>query len=323
MLIDHQHPLWRDFQHLHMRIDTTIIFPAGAGGHFISGLLGIGYRREQTETNSWEAAIPWLMLDENSIAVQQGCAVPQIDETVLYARALGMSNNPQHWGNRSLAIGHEAPYLTSNILSFHTNELISITVRPEDCWIPRLLEVRKNRLTTNYDFKTYYLIELLNSNRYQGNLDNIEYLNAMATLSPHLSGLDISATALGLKYFCDTKYRSLDPADTMSWDAWISTEVSFTDYYLYHSCDYFMRSRAWCGERAGLYTTVDYRDLFFGLCLPNSGMLRNVDISAIAEYSQKNLAILDQTIGVMPVSQRDVLYYTLDQLKKQLEQARP
>ena len=318
-----EHPVWQAFKHLEMRVETTLISPPGAGCHFIGGMIGSGWYRDPTYANSWEASTPWLMLDENSICVEQGVAHHNANEDLLFARAQGMSRDPRHWGKRRLAIGHEPPYLTSHVVDFETKELISITVHEQDCWIPKLLEVYKNRLTTDYRFKTYYLIELLNHNRGLERLDNIEYICAISNLIPHLDGLDITATPFSIMYFCHCKVNHTDPSDPANFHSYVRTNIDFNVYNLHYGCDYFNHTREWCGARAVHYTPLDYRDLFFGLLRPAQGALAGIDMTKLADYSRKNLEILSQAIRLMPPEQRKDLEHRLVDLSAQLEQARP
>jgi hypothetical protein len=320
-IISTAHPVWQAFKHLEMHVDVTVISPPGAGCHFLSGMLGDGWYRRSTDANSWEAATPWLMLDENSIRIEDGCVRCQVDADQLWTRAQGMISDSRNWGQRRLAIGHEPPYLTSHVVDFKTTELISITVREQDCWIPKLLEVYKNRLTTDYRFKTYYLVELLNHNRFLGQIDNIEYLQAISALIPHLDGLDITATPFSMAYFCDSKANNRDPCDANNFYSYVRTHIDFRVYDLHYGCEYFDHNREWCGSRAAQYTPVDYRDLFFGLMQPTQGALAKIDRNQVAEYSHKNLEILAQALRLMPPSQRAELASKLDDLTQQLAQA--
>jgi len=323
MIIDMtDHRLWQDFKHQQMHVGTTMICPTGAGCHFIGGMMGDGWRREPSASNDWTADIPWLQMDENSLAVRSGVVHYQADPDQLYARAVGMLKSPRHWGTRRSALGHEPPYITSHVFDFSTDELISITVAEQDCWIPKLLEVYKNKFTTDYKYKTAYLLQLLNSNRYDGVLDNIEYLNAINGLTQNNTcGVDLNGTPFSISYFCDCKAHDRDPSDPDSFESYVLKEINFSDYNRYFNSEYLTYTRAWCGARTELYTVLDYRALFFGMALPDRGTLSSIDADKVSAYSRKNIEILYRAIHIMPAVQREDLWHKVRELELELEQA--
>ena len=233
-----------------------------------------------------------------------------------------MVSQSKHWGVLQAAIGHEPPYITSNVFDFRTTELISITVAEQDCWIPKLLETYKNNLITDYRYKTAYLIYMLNNNGYDGWLDNVEYANALQNLPSDTCNLDLHGTPLSINYFCDCKANNKDANDPANFESYMANEMDFGHYYSYFNSDYLTHSREWCGSRAELYTKVDFRELFFDLRVPNQGALANVDLGKIAEYSQQNLDILDKSINVMPLSQRESLWDRVYLLRQEFERAK-
>jgi hypothetical protein len=318
MLEPHDHKLWTDFKHLQMQIETTIICPTGAGCNFIAGLLANGWNKGPTDSNDWLAGIPWLLLDEQSLYTKDQQVHNRIDLDRLYTRAQGMLSQDQHWGSRQAAIGHEPPYITSNVFDFHTTELISITVAEPDCWIPKLLETYKNKLITDYEHKTAYLLELLNRNDYAGWLDNVEYCNVLESMPSDTCNLYLQGTPLSIYYFCDCKANNRDPHDPVNFENFIAKEINFQDYHRYFNCDYLNFTREWCGSKASLYTKVDFKDLFFGLILPDQGALSKADSRKIAEYSENNLEILQAACNLFPVAQRSALLSDVNDLRQQL-----
>ena len=322
MIEQSDHRLWHEFKHLRIHAKKTMVCPTGAGCHFIGGSMGDGWRSEPNSANDYRADIPWLQLDEHSIRVEDGSVIYQADPDKLYARVQGMLKNDRYWGELASVLGHEPPYITSQVFDFSTDELISITVQPEDCWIPKLLETYKNLLITDYRYKTAYLIELFNKNQYQGHLDNLEYQNAIYSMPKSTCALDLSGTPLSITYFFDCKIAGRDPTDPANFEDFVARELDFQNYNRYFNSDYFKHSREWCGSRAGLFTKLDYRELFFDLRRPAQGALSQVDLGMIAGYSEKNLDLLDETINLMPLAQREGLWDQVYLLRQELQIAK-
>ena len=317
--IDANHPVFCDFKGCAVRSPSTLIYPSGASGNFLAGLMQGQWWFNDPLTNDWGAPTNYLQLDDNSINLQNG----SMDLGKLYSRAASFVADHHVWDQQRMWTGHEPPYLTSHVVDFYTDELITVTLTMDDAWIPELLRHRKNKFTTDFTRKPWSVIEIMNKNRYQGKIDYLEYLDSMAKLRGRVNDFNILGTQFSILYFCDCKVDGKDPADQRNFDDYVRSNMGYCSAFQRFECDYYHKTREWCAQRAGIYTPIDYCDFFFRLQLPTRGALSALDRSTIADYSTKNLDLLDQFMQIIPQDDRYRMQQLLSKLRYELSQSRP
>lgn len=321
--LDANHPVFRDFKSFIVRTPCTLIYPSGASGNFLAGLIQNKWWYEDPLTNDWGSPTNFLVLDDWSVCMQDGVMVRALDMDDLYDKARDFTANPNVWQANIISTAHESPYLTSHIVDFHTDELIAVNVSEHDAWIPELLRNRKNRFITDFTHKPWSLIDIVNNLGNQAPIDYMEYLSTMEQLRDRARGVYLRGTQFTIRYFCDCKALGQDPSDVDNFDAYVRSNIYYSSAYQRFECDYYQQSRAWCANQADIYTAVDYCDFFFRLKLPEQGVLSQLDAAKIADYSLKNLDLLDKFVHIIPNPDRAPMQQQLRVLRQELEQARP
>jgi hypothetical protein len=319
--IDTNHPVFRDFKSHRLQSPCTLIYPSGASGNFLAGLITHDYWYHDSATNDWGAPTNFLVLDDCTVGQRDGEIASTLDLDQLWTRAKDFVDNPQVWNSKVISTAHEAPYITSHVVDFHTDELIVITLCPDQAWIPELLRNRKNRFITDFTHKPWSLIGIVNSLNGQGPIDYIEYLSAMEKLQSMVRGVYLRGTEFSIRYFCDCKQQQNDPSDFGVFEEYVRANIQYSNAYQRFECQYYQQSRAWCAQRTPLYTAIDYCDFFFGLCMPQTGRLANLDVRKIAEYSRNNLDLLDQFLPIIPMPERACMQDLVRELRQKLDQA--
>lgn len=323
--LDIDHPVFKDFKYFEVKTHSSLIYPSGASGNFLGGLMQGKWWYQDAATNDWGATMNYLELDDCSVRWQDSQMTCAVNLDSLYSRAKDFVRNPQIRDTTKIATAHESPYLTSNIVNFHTNELIAITMREEHAWIAELLRVLKNKFTTVFTYKPWSLIEILNDiltkDGFHGTIDYLEYFNATEKLRDRVNGFRLLGSQFSILYFCDCKALGRDPADSDNFDAYIRENIYYSTAYQRFECDYYQQTRLWCAKSSDIYTPVDYCDLFFDLKLPERGKLSRIDTAQIKAYSFKNLDLLDEFVYVIPDPERALMQQTLVKLRQQLAEA--
>jgi hypothetical protein len=178
---DYNHPLWHEFQHRNVNIDTMLIWESGAGGNFIQSL----YPNPPTEIYSSKLneyktlpecsgkpnpqliwlRLDWLIREELSteISYSEGDAVwrdyrirsPRIPFMLGRVGAIDRlyestkqiflrEGNFYDAQKPTYAASHDLPYILDNVCNFKTNNMISIISNTTTAWITWWLTNIKN-----------------------------------------------------------------------------------------------------------------------------------------------------------------------------------
>ena len=287
------HAVYREFKHLTLHTPVALVFPAGASGQFLAGLISGAWQRSDTAMNDYNAAdVLWFHMDDNSWLLRNGVMLPNVDPDVLRSLAADLSSN-LHDHQHRLGIGHELPYHTSKIYDLKIHELIVLTVHPDDHWIAGALRWFKNNLSCDHRGKPYMIAGILNHNRFTGTVNYAEFQNMLRHLKERNPLIEWPSTACAWNYYLDRKADLRDPIDLSAFSDHIQQGISPHNTMQLYAAACSNDRRTWFRERVPVYTEIDYRDLFFGLNAPASSRLSSLDFTAIAAYSARNLDVLN------------------------------
>lgn len=294
--LDHNHTVFKDFKHIKLQVDTTLVFQAGTGGNFLTGLMGTDWYSKDHTLNQYNADCLWLHLDNQNVTIQDEKIEYNRNPDTLYETAKHVCENE---GQFKLAIGHELPYMTSKIFDYQTRELIVIESSVADGEIVEALRWYKHNFSTDYLHTTYMIPQIINQNRYTGKVNFAEYDKMLQVIKQYTS-LDIVGTMFSWQYFLNCKADDIDPTDMQVLAAYLNLNWLKPVGRIIYSSQYHQQSRDWCKQHVELYTEVDYRDLFFRLQRPKQGALQKIDLSAVIEYSNRNIELLQQVKNLAP-----------------------
>jgi len=316
------HALYRDFQDVRLHFHTTLVFQGGTGGHFLSGLLGGSWNYHNPQTNEYDSDnCMWLHLDTESVDVDTNQAIvnnPDLDR--LYGIAQGIAADAATYSSCGLAMGHESPYITSQVMDFRTKELIVLNVSEADIWLAEALRWYKHAFSSDFSEKRWMIPFIMRHNRYQEPIVTAEYERMCRVLNQHTQQR-VAGTLLSWRYFLDSKADGRDPCDLEVFYAYISHHWLQDRTWKIFNCDELRDRRTRCSERAQLFTEVDYRQLFFKLSVPAQGWLSTVDKWQVLKYSWRNIDILRRMSLLATAHEQQLMQDRIAVLETQLKAA--
>ena len=313
------HALWTDFKHVKLELDAVLCYQPGASGNWLGGMMAGGWDDVNHSINEYASRLGWLELDNHSIHPDHLGDVRDCD--MLYGLAKILSTKTADMQSLGVALGHEPPLVTFNTLDFSTRELIILGTSAQDYWLVEALRFYKQEFNISYDKRGWLIPGIIRRNRFGSNINIVEYKLMCRNIAQNTT-VSIKNTPLSWKFYLDCRADDHDPCDLAVFHRWIGTEWSKTQSWQHWTCDYFQQSRAWCRNRVEIFTEINYRDLFFDLQRPRQGRLANIDLTAVADYSQRNLDCMRQLCELFPPEHKFRMLGEMKILKKQLSSAR-
>ena len=299
------HPIWRDFKHVDIDVDTALIFPHGAGGHFLAGYknqeIFKGKLNEYHLSYANNYTLPWFRLD--TWGIEYISISTRLDDMYDVAETI-VSPNIKHYNN--LILGHYIPRLTSKIFNLSINELVIINVDKEWAWLPMSLANIKNLFASSYTDKHFLIGHILS---YFDTLSKVP--NSKFASMPMYSTMTADSLMVAATRTKPLRGKLIDVNCPYMWDyvSWIKsngmqineeTFIEFTSVVFGKSAaieyydSYYNDSNIQALEYFQTNTSiihVDYIDLFFKGRVQNVGSLK-VNIKELKQYSTDNIKIL-------------------------------
>jgi hypothetical protein len=313
------HALWTDFKHVKLELDAVLCYQPGASGHWLGGMMVGGWDDVNHKINEYASSLGWLELDNHSVHPDHFGDVRDCD--LLHGIAKTLSTKLADMQSVGVAMGHEPPLVTFNTLDFSTRELIVIGASAQDHWFVEALRLYKQEFNTSYDKRSFLIPSIIQRNRFGSNINVTEYKLMCRNIAQNTT-VSINNTPLSWKYYLDCRADDHDPCDLSVFHQWIGQQWFKTHSWQHWTCDYYQQSRAWCRNRVETYTDINYSDLFFDLQRPSQGRLANIDLFAVADYSQRNLDCVRQLYELAPPEHKSEIVGQIRKLKQQLARAR-
>lgn len=194
---DYAHPLWHEFQHRNIVVDTTLIWEPGAGGNFIQSLYsnpvskifsGVTneykiIKESDDERFGWETIKPefyiWLILDFRmheelaeridlkKLDASPSLRISSIKEILGIDRIYELTkhsfkHNPWNEAAVTTAGAHVLPHILDNICNFKTNNLIYISNNSTVAWIIEFLIDFKHNFRADLFLNPWKMDKLFN-----------------------------------------------------------------------------------------------------------------------------------------------------------------
>lgn len=304
-----KHPLWNDFKNIDLNVDTALIFPHGAGGHFISK-----YKEISTFTknlNEYHASAsryeyPWFRLD--TWGVEYSESMHRLDDMYDVVSSIILPNLKP---TNTLLMGHYLPYNTSNVFNLSINELIIIDVDREWAWLPMALANIKNLFVSSYADKHFLIGHILS---YFDTVSKVP--NSNFASMPMYSTMTADSLIVADTRTKQLRGELIDANCPYMWDyvSWVKsngmqineqTFIEFTSVIFGKNAaneyydSYYNDSRTQALEHFHANTSilhVDYIDLFFKGKVQTVGSLNTINIEELKQYSKNNIEILKQLL---------------------------
>jgi hypothetical protein len=301
MQVSPQDAIWSVHKHTKLRSDVTLIYPVGAGGQWLMTQINRGaqhdplvneYRAEQTWMG-WETLLQGF--------TDQGEALIDCDDLTatlgIWSRYVA-SNPAKH---RHTA-AHHWPWLTAQAFDYRTRQLLEVSCSPDMDWFIGCLAWSK--LYCSLPNTSYKITNLLNhaQRRLPRAYSDREYNLTMRLLRSCYPGEDIYGTTASYLYFIDCLHYEHDPCDPQHFKTWVLGHVSLQQGLVRHAPLYrwhdIMRRRV--SPCCDSVTEIDYGRLFIDLdCQLELGG-QPLDVAALAQYTEANLAVVQRLCHMAP-----------------------
>lgn len=293
MLGGRRHPIFSEFREKVFEFDLTICYPPGAGGNFLLNLLDKKEHGEQirwTASNEFSHDLAVLnLMDFFDPLGTDWCDKMEDEINVAYDIAIKdrlMHDYLECQGLRILR-GHRLPLMFEKVFSYHTDELMIITVKPEHYWFVKAL--RQYKLTMARKWDTAAVIDAINSYHRSGINTRLEFQDFLSTRTyiaeSGVFRFEDRENQIFFDYFLWLKGKGLI-ADLGNFSDFMHETMFSGQQYIDYEMVLGMMPR--CYDRL---TVVDYHDLFIGLRLPIGGLMSNIDINDLATYRDRNVDI--------------------------------
>lgn len=287
------HRIWKDFKNIQVNVDTALIFPHGAGGHYIAKSWADRHRGKLNEYHISQNKLnyPWFRMD--TWGMEYTNSAERLDDLYDVIEAVILPNLKSE---NQIMLGHYLPYITSKIFNLSINNLIEITISKEWAWLPMTLANAKNLFTSSYNTKHFLIGHILSNYDSQSKLQNSPF-----SKSPFYNLMTADSIIVANEKTKTLREGLIDESSPYIWDyvVWTRTnkypinEDTFVDFATvvfgegaanqYYQ-DYYgnVRKELWPIRK------IDYMELFFTF----GDSLPGINIEELRNYSRENIEIL-------------------------------
>lgn len=292
--IDRGHALFSRHRVHRISYEAVVSFPPGTGGNFLT-------MRDGTTDAATPSMNMFVGRHSHLLFMDDSPWTQPLDLDTL-DRALCLDPGLPPPGH-SIGRCHNLPWLTTNVFTVSVNELVVITMRPEDAWYCNALNRIKWVCSSDWNSNPHMMFQLLADARHDGEVRIGEY-RLLCDAVRQRYGMDCANTVVSWRHFMDCKLRGLPLDDTDAFAETVASQVFSTlTEGLREGTDYY--SNLWRGEVfdaqlhemravAGNINMVDYRDLMVAGHDTSSVYLSRIPRHDIAGYTSANLDLVDR-----------------------------
>lgn len=314
--LDPTNPVWHRYKHKHARIDSVLVFPAGAGGHWLAGLT-VGWHHEMTDVNEYNSDCLYL-LPENAVRLSDDGADTCID----LAELDRICAKGELHGDHAVAMAHYPPMLSHLTHDLTVGEVFSMEPGDLLWFIDALCQIKHG---FGRSYRTYHSMwYVLNRDPWHGPIDAYEY-HLMITALRHLQSpiLPLDNAPLTWRWLLHCKATGRDCLDSAAFREFITERVfwmllndapnaAFAQHHA-HSLGY-MRS-------VSTVHAVDWGSMFLDLRIPDATLTKPLDRSLLRDYMQRNMLLLDGIEPLLCDRHRDLILHKLSGIKSRFAAA--
>lgn len=315
-----KHPVWTNFKHIDLNVDTALIFPHGAGGHFVANQLTKTHKGNLNEYHlSFNKLVyPWFRMDTWGTEFINNTA--RLDDMVEVIEHMMLPNMAAHY---PAMLGHYLPHCTAKIFNLTIKKLITIDVDRTWAWLPLMLANAKNLFVTSYSTKHFLIGHILSNFHHEASKRTSRFLT-----NPMYSIMTADSMIVANEKTAKLRHGLIEDSSPYMWDytVWarsngytisentfvtfsdeIFGETAVTEYY-----DGYYKDRTFNPDWSVAIT--DYIETFF---LGQSCLHINVD--DIVEYSSLNLEIIKKIQRITDGALNQQLTHSIPILENYLE----
>lgn len=302
-----EHPILHDFKHETYNFDLTMVWPYGAGGHFLLNSLT---RSNSTISQLNEYGNPteiWNNIDHDSFSTIDDDELTMSDcLATAYNTAKTSNLSTQYYdfknqNSRCILAGHRLPVLFSKVYDYHTDELITISVNSETAWITKVLAGIKHKFAQTMN--VYSIVDIVNTYYYSKLNTRIiveNIINVANTIQPYIPDYDVSNTQLVFEYYFWLTRQNLK-ISIETFKQYVYSDFVCT---VYKDEMYTIDSIQSVSKYANNTYIIDYIDLFFKYDVPDKCSLSAIDKLLIKQYSIENLKLLEMLVNLLPADKQ-------------------
>jgi hypothetical protein len=211
------------------------------------------------------------------------------------------------------------------VFNFWTDQLAYIRITRDLAQFISALAWIKHSWGTDYARSHNRMSDIINYVRSEYDLatDATDYSLAMQRLQAQLGRPQWIGSPFSWIYFMQCRKYDRDPACLDNLRDFVRNAVIELAEALIQieNSPYYAAGRQHLSTCAGIITQIDYRDLFFRLEIPSAGRLSQLDRSAVADYSRRNLDIMRQAVEIMPHDLAEQMLAVIEDLSNDLNSA--
>lgn len=307
------------FKKHRLHFDITLSFPVGTGGNWLLGQLGNGYLHSNTNINEFEVKdAMWLTLDNGNVFSPTHTGFKtNFDNDNIKLLADQIVKNIDNTPKLTSAISHLPPAVTSTIFDYYTKEFVDLRCNRNELIFIRLLHLQKNMMSRDFLNKPWLISSILDSLGMVGSVDFNDYLAVMNSINNQLVDLDIRFSPLSWRYYIECLQNNTEKSMVTNVDnfkKFIAWRYRHTYTNNYWNNAYIAAASDIVSPHCGCKTTIDYRDLFFKLRIPNNSILNTIPVDSIKEYSMKNISNIRSFSKLLIEPYNDLVIGLLDEL---------
>lgn len=309
MLITHDHPLFRDFKHHAVHVDTILSFPVGTGGHFLCAQI-TGRGQLLPDVNEW------LVDDAAFLLVDNRARIPY-DDLDLDEIYRSVRNQRPMTAQGPVALCHNLPYLSHRIYDLRAHEMITLEVCPEHMWLPATLARIKVMLNSNWSMKPWLIGSLLDHSGFDHPVIYHQYESMCTMLSGLIHNESMTHSMISWRWYMHACKRDIDVHDPDQF------RIFAGDLLFYAVKQQMTRGSAiseddvrgpdyaqallYLKAQLPLITVVDYWDLYMNKRRPYQGRLAKINPDEIQAYMLANMHLLSSAAALAPDDIRDYI----------------
>lgn len=293
------HPIWTEFKGTSVHFDRVIIFPAGAGGHFLMTQMDavecMPGKFNEFKTDDWS-------LNNYFLDVDSHLATNGISEAVLDTW-LHKLRDTEILPKYNTAYGHILPNFFCKIYNVTIGEMIYIDWDKCTSVLVCLLCSIKNKMHTNFDAKSYQIFELLrNLSRYKSPASIISALspnsvNRLDLLTVDIRGDFLSANnAVSWEFLMHDANNNRPGSQVDKFKAYIEDSFGAYGKETIGATEWYENDKRHLPQFISEYgcKVIQYRDIFINRHIPIRSALDNIDFQKVKEYHLANLRLVKQ-----------------------------
>lgn len=311
------HPILHDFKHDQYQFDLTVIWPYGAGGHFLLNKLTHSMVNKSALNEYGNLTEIWNNLDHDgfgSIDDNDSTIEACLSTAYVTAKTGVMASQYNCFKQNNtpcILVGHRLPLLFGNVYNYCTNELIIVKVDPKHAWITKILADIKHKFAQTVN--VYSIVDIVNA--YYYNKLNVRVIaeniiNVASIIQPYIPKFDISNAQVTFEYYFWLLRNNLPPS-IGSFKQYIYSDIVCS---MYRNELYTEDGLADVSKYANITHILDYIDLFFKGKIPDTCALSSINVSDIKIYSLENLELLSMFANLLPSEYQEKMHNAIAQL---------